>query len=125
MGTKYRGHEARPTSVEVVDLTANKITDLGIEALARFLKQHAVCCMQLRPQGNPLSPPTAIAELLKDRWAGIPGGFRELHISARSFSHESLWRILEACVIHRPRPPVRLFFRGWRDGASGRGFASS
>merc|ERR1712050_123040 len=88
--------------VDAIDLADNYLTDDGIAALVTFLKQKSLRCKELRLNGNCLSSPIAIAELLRDERVGISAGLRLLHLTAGSLSHESMWRILEACFLAKP-----------------------
>jgi len=107
---------AEPTA-QIVDLSWNKLTDIGVSSLAAFLKNYSVTTKEIRLQGNLLREPTALVELLSDDSVGLGAGLRSFRLSAEGLTHEFFWRICEVCCRFHPRPPFSLCLDGGRLGS--------
>jgi len=106
-GTKNPGSS---TAIRI-DLSGNRLTDEGIDYLASCLQRCVVRCKELLLEGNCLKEPWKLANMLKDKKVGLKADLGMIALSSQ-VSASFFWRILEACFLSNPRPPLHLCFDG-------------
>mmetsp|Transcript_13527 Transcript_13527/g.36518 ORF Transcript_13527/g.36518 Transcript_13527/m.36518 type:complete len:648 (-) Transcript_13527:15-1958(-) len=108
--------------LECVDFSQNDLTDVGLEAIVRCIRDSNRQVKRLMFFKNKLRNPTALCKLMRDRDIGIAkaSGPKELHLSDNNLSEAIIEDMLECIAEHRTRSgtPIRppFWIRAERNG---------